>query len=117
MAEVISIRKKNLVSLGYADLLDWCKDENHVYIGRNMSFYVPGAVKSKWANPFSVKKYGREECLRLYKNYILSRSDLMDNLGELQGKVLGCWCREPNMDPEIPVCHGDILLELLTESD
>ena len=36
-----------------------------------MTHYVPGAVGSKWANPFKVEKFGREECLMEYKNYIL----------------------------------------------
>ena len=36
---------------------------NHIYIGRNMTFYVPGSVKSKWSNIFKVKECGRDECL------------------------------------------------------
>jgi hypothetical protein len=53
MTSVVNVRKKELQKLGYRDLLHWLEDENHVYIGRNMSFYVPGAVASKWANPFT----------------------------------------------------------------
>ena len=45
----------------------WLKDPTHIYIGRNM-VYVKGATKSKWSNSFTVKKYGRDECLRRYKN-------------------------------------------------
>jgi len=98
------MRELNFLKMGYTDLVDWLKDENHIYIGRNMVFYVPGAVKSKWANPFNVKKYGRDECLRMYREHILN-SDLKNQLSELKGKVLGCWCcPEP--------CHGDILVEL-----
>lgn len=74
-----------------------CKKEKYdVYIGR------PG----KWGNPFSVKEHGRQRCIELYREYILGRPDLLHALTELDGKVLGCWCR-----PQ--ACHGDVLVELL----
>jgi hypothetical protein len=73
-----------------------------------MSFYVPGAKKSKWANPFSVKKYGLDKCLELYENYLINNVELMNSLNELEGKILGCWCA-PNR------CHGDILIKLINK--
>ena len=103
---VVSIKKEALKKRGYRDLEHWLETENNIYIGRNMLFYVKGAKKSKWANPYSVKKYGREECLKKYKEYILSNDNLMSQLGELEGKILGCWCHPA-------ACHGDILIELL----
>lgn len=106
MTSIISIRKKNLNKIGYRNLEHWLEKENHIYIGRNMSFYVKGATKSKWANPFSSKKYGRDKCLDLFKNYILNNPKLVGSLPELYGKTLGCWCK-----PE--KCHGDILIELI----
>lgn len=106
--EVINIRKAQLKKRGYTDLEDWLQNKNHVYIGRNMVFYVPGAVASKWKNPFSVKKYGRENCLKMYREYIKNNSELWNSLSELENKTLGCWCK-----PES--CHGDILVELLEE--
>ena len=72
--EVINISKANLKKLGYRDLEHWLEKENHIYIGRNMSFYVKGAKKSKWFNPFSEKKYGRDKCIDLYKEYLLNNS-------------------------------------------
>lgn len=102
---IINVRKSELIKLGYKDFEDWNSHDNHVYIGRNMSFYVKGTFASKWANPYSVKKYGREEALQLYKTHIVS-SGLIKDIDELKGKVLGCWCA-----PE--KCHGDILLEIL----
>ena len=71
-----------------------------------MSFYVKGANKSKWANPYSAKKYGRKECVEMYEKYLKSDKKLMSELHELKGKNLGCWCY-----PEL--CHGDVLLKLL----
>lgn len=107
--------------MGYDDLLDWLKNPDHIYVGRNMSFYVPGAVESKWKNPFSVKKYGRDKCLELYREYITGNHELMDNLHELKGKVLGCWCvpfvdvavkKSHTNDGVVAVCHAQILKEL-----
>jgi hypothetical protein len=108
MSKVINIKKANLKKIGYDDLEDWLQDENHIYIGRNMTFYVPGATKSKWANPFSVKEYGREECLTMYKKHV--KENLIDDLHELKGKTLGCWC-----SPES--CHGDVLMRLVKKID
>ena len=103
--KLCNVKKKELNKRGIKDFQEWNKKKNTLYIGRNMSFYVKGAVKSKWANPFSVKKYGRKKCLELYEQYV-KESGLTNYLHELKGKELGCWCYpEP--------CHGDILLKLL----
>ena len=111
--EVINVHKANLKKLGYQDLEDWlAKSPDHVYIGRNMTVYVKGATGSKWANPFSVKKYGREECLQKYREYIEGNAKLKSELKELTGKILGCWC-----DPESESCHGDVLIDLLNKKD
>lgn len=104
--KVINISVKHLRPMGYENLEEWLKNDNHVYIGRNMEFYVKGAKKSKWANPYSVKKYGREKALDEYRKKILNTPELLNDLEELNGKTLGCWCA-----PE--KCHGDILVELL----
>ena len=107
--EVVNVRKKNLNKLGYRDLQHWLEDPNHVYIGRNMAFYVKGAVQSKWANPFSVKKWGREGALEEYRKHILGKEELLNDLIELDGMVLGCW-----VDASAG-CHGDVLVELVKE--
>ena len=63
--------------------------------------------RSKWGNPFKIGPgLSREEAVKLYRPYILSRPDLLADLPELRGKRLGCWCAN------LP-CHGDVLLELL----
>ena len=108
MTTIINIKKDNLKKYGYRDLQHWLEDPNHVYIGRNMSFYVPGAIQSKWANPFSAKKYGREKCIKMYRKYLMENTELMASLKELRGKTLGCWCK-----PE--ACHGDILVNILND--
>lgn len=103
---VICIKKKNLQELGYRDLEHWLEDENHIYIGRNMEFYVKGAKKSKWQNQYSENKHGRIPCLELYEKFIRKTPELIGSLSELKGKTLGCWCKPDS-------CHGDILVKLL----
>ncbi|XP_062602325.1 uncharacterized protein LOC134264043 [Saccostrea cucullata] len=113
---VVNIRKFNLKKMGYKDLEDWLRNPDHVYIGRDMTHYVPGAKGSKWGNPFKSKQCGREESVRKYKEYIETDREIRDNgrtlydsLEELRGKTLGCWCY-----PER--CHGNALMELLEET-
>ena len=79
-----------------------CKREHSdVYIGR----------PSKWGNPFSIGRDGtREEVVAKYEKWIRGKTDLMNSLHELKGKVLGCWC-----SPKL--CHGDILIKLVEEID
>ena len=103
----------------YQNLTEWLEDDSHIYIGRDMSFYVDGAYKSKWHNPYKVAKpkkiykkgdyHTLDESLELYENYIRS-SKLINDIEELRGKTLGCWCK-PNK------CHGDILIKILDELD
>ncbi|MDH3651997.1 MAG: DUF4326 domain-containing protein [Saprospiraceae bacterium] len=104
--KIVNINKQTLREAGYSDLEEWLKHPDHVYIGRAVR-YVQGARQSKWANPFSLKKYGRDSCIDRYADYIMTRGDLLAQLSELEGKVLGCWCK-----PER--CHGDVLIELLS---
>jgi hypothetical protein len=83
------------------------KEPYDIYIGRG----------SKWGCPFTIIKdrptlakeivSTKEEALAKYKEYILESSELMGCLDELDGKILGCFCKPDK-------CHGDVLLELLT---
>ena len=85
-----------------------CKKSKYdIYIGR----------PSKWGNPFThiadkttLAKYlvsTRSESIEKYKEWIISGdgNHLLNDLHELKGKILGCWCKPNN-------CHGDILAEL-----
>ncbi len=86
-----------------------CKKSAYdVYIGRKNG----DLPQSKWANPFVVgKDCKRGECIERYREWIMTRPELLADLGELEGKVLGCWCK-----PE-RACHGDVLIELLRTRD
>ena len=117
---IINIKKSELNKIGYLDLEHWLKDSNHVYIGRDMSFYVKGAKGSIWKNPYKVSKsskttksknkktYSLDESLELYKSHIENDQELVKLLPTLKNKTLGCWCK-PNK------CHGDILIELINK--
>jgi hypothetical protein len=82
-----------------------CKKYPHydVYIGR------PGP----WGNPFShletsaaqFKVDTREEAIAKYQEWIKTQPQLLAQLPELKGKVLGCWCKPFK-------CHGDVLAAL-----
>lgn len=67
---------------------NWLENPKNVYIGRNMSFYVKGAEKSKWHNPYTVKKFGIDKSLKLYEKYLLSNKQLMNDIGELKIKAM-----------------------------
>mgnify|MGYP000991042472 FL=1 len=84
-----------------------CKKEKYdVYIGR----------PSKWGNPFSheegthakFKVNSREEAIESYRKWITEGEGkhLLNDLHELDGKILGCWCKPK-------ACHGDVLVELI----
>lgn len=66
-----------------------------VYIGR----------PSKWGNPYSIgANRTREQAVELYEKMICD-SPLMNDINELRGKDLICWCAPQP-------CHGDILLRM-----
>jgi hypothetical protein len=82
-----------------------------VYIGRPVSRGGWNLPNSKWANPFTVAKAGSvEEAVALFESYLLKNQELMASIGELRGKVLGCWCKPGP-------CHGDVLARLANSID
>lgn len=77
---------------------DLKNDVNYVYIGR----------PSKWGNPIPLlhadNDMEREICLRKHRIHVNSKGLAGRNQirKELQGKVLGCFCKPKG-------CHGDYL--------
>jgi hypothetical protein len=106
--KVGSIRPK------YANLKEWMKDEQNVYIGRAGIVFLDNErfpkQSSIWANPFKIDaKNSREDVLEKYRVYIkakIEKENLYDKLRALKGKNLGCWCKPDG-------CHGDILVEII----
>src|SRR4029077_4234214 len=64
-----------------------------IYIGRAINRGGWGLPASKWRNQF--------DYLVKYINHLYD-SDLVNDILELDGKRLGCWCKPAR-------CHGDIL--------
>ena len=73
------------------------RDKYDVYIGRS----------SKWGNPYKISDgLTREQVIQMYEAYLINHPSLMNDLDELEGKVLGCHCKPK-------ACHGDILIKYL----
>ncbi|AER70209.1 hypothetical protein F416_gp077 [Salmonella typhimurium phage PhiSH19] len=76
------------------------KEPYDIYIGR------PG----KWGNDFEVKDHGRGVCIELFEDDLYVRlieGDITeDELLELDGKTLGCWCKPRP-------CHGDVYVKVI----
>ena len=108
----VNLREFSLTSLqGYKSIEVWNSNPNHLYIGRDMTRHIGGALGSKWGNPYKADKTNRnslKECLEKYEYHIRNNPDLFNALIELEGKVLGCWCKPSP-------CHGDILIKLFKE--
>jgi hypothetical protein len=85
-----------------------CKDAAAVNVAGDRYVYV--GRPTKWGNPYSHKhgtaaKYhvdSREEAVKKFEEHLLSNEELIADLSELKGKVLGCWCHPLD-------CHADIL--------
>lgn len=92
MTTVVKIQRKN------GEIIQDCD----VYIGRTCTRGGWDLPQSKWHNPF--KGPGAVE---LYEQYILA-SPLINEIEELRGKRLGCWCKPQP-------CHGDVLVKILRE--
>lgn len=75
------------------------ENDYDVFIGR----------PSKWGNPFKIGMDGdRLEVIRKYEKYIRNNKKLLEDLPELEGKILGCYCKPRK-------CHGDVLVKLIQE--
>ena len=67
------------------------------------------ARPSKWGNPFVIGKDGtRSEVIQKYEIWLRNNPALMSEILELDGKVLGCWCKPKS-------CHGDVIVKIINE--
>ena len=84
------------------------KEPDDVYVGR----------PTKWGNPFThlpsestraiYQVETREQAVEAYENWIISHENLLNDLQELKGKNLVCWCHPKR-------CHAEVLLRLANE--
>ena len=104
----VSLKEKALAQRGFDSFSDWDLDPDHIYIGRSMTHYIQDAVASKWQNPFPSDIHGRERSLVLFEEHLRNNGELLDAIGELEGKEIGYWCKP------LP-CHGDVLIRVFNE--
>ncbi len=107
---VVNAKVSELRKSGYQNLADFLlASEDHVYVGRDTSRYVRGAKGSKWQNKFKLSDHNDnlEQVLSLYEDYVRN-GPLFNQLDELRGKTLACWCFPSP-------CHATILANLLDE--
>ena len=79
-----------------------------VYIGR----------PSKWGNPFFIGTDGsRAEVIEKFREYLMEHPELLADIEELRGKRLGCYCVEKPISVvrQNKRCHGEVLLEVLSD--
>jgi hypothetical protein len=114
MSKHVCVKKANLNKIGYENLREWLAGDCNIYVGRGGRIFIKenGEMKvfhyksSKWGNPFKVDKdMPVEKALRLYKVH-LEKSGLVEQISELRGYNLGCFCEE-----NAP-CHAKILAEM-----
>ncbi len=82
--------------------------EGAVYVGRPTKWGNPYRAPTKNGVPsrgFDIPRHVAPQILTQYEELILT-SDLGDELQELRGKDLACWC------PLDRPCHADVLLRL-----
>ena len=114
--KAICIKVDSLRKQGYENLEEWMKDPNHLYVGRRGRIFITDPETkerhifhykdSKWANPFKIdKEHTAEEVVGKYKEYLVE-SGLINEIQELKGKVLGCFCKSAP-------CHAHLLTELI----
>lgn len=69
-----------------------------------------------WGNLYIIGRDGdRDEVIAKFRKWVTTSDDLSavwirENVHELYGKTLGCWCGPLN------ACHGQVLLELAEEA-
>lgn len=121
--KVDALRKKHGKEM---DLRQWCANPDNVLCCRNGRVFIhtpdpenPNVKKqevftyskSKWCNPFKEGVDGTlAEVCQKFENYILT-SELRNDLGELVGKNLGCFCDQKNQ------CHTQTLARLVALRD
>jgi hypothetical protein len=121
MASVVCLKVDNLRKTGYPDLEKWLEDPSNVYTGRHGRIFIhDGNDKkvfhypaSRWQNPFTLKNYDLKKSLQLYVIHLFQTGIIYD-IDELRGKTLGCFCEQQKNANGDPLCHAQVLADLLS---
>lgn len=117
MSKVQCVKVSELRKNGYDSFEEWLKDPNNVYTGRPGRIFINKVYfrydGSKWQNPYTLKKYPDvHENLKMYKEHII-KSGLINDIEELKGKTLGCFCVKHEDSLNNPLCHAQVLYNFL----
>ena len=125
-SRAVCIKAKNLREMGYTDLEQWMAYPDNVYTGRQGRIFITdGETKqkryfsypgSKWHNPYKLKDYPLEKSLQLYIIHLFT-SGLILQIDELRGKNLGCFCTHQHNESGSPICHAQVLADLLNRCE
>lgn len=92
------------------------QDDCDVYAGRGAkSDLVTTEIGDRgWlGNPFTVKMFGREQAIALYRETFENRLSkdpaFRAAVRDLAGTTLGCWCQP--LDDDAPACHAEVIAE------
>lgn len=76
-----------------------------IYLGRGVNRGGWDLPWSLLANPFPIGiGDSRDEVIARYREYLLTRPDLLALIPPLRGRRLGCWCAPKS-------CHADVIAE------
>lgn len=104
------------------------KNDVAVYIGRdrrngelkhlnNTEVGKRGWLGNPFVEDIQGQEYTLEESIEAYRDAFHTRinndPEFKDAVAELQGCVLGCWCR--TLAESSPACHGDVIAEYLNQ--
>ena len=98
---------------------DWLSCPENVYSGRRGRIFINGIIfhykESKWANPYKVTKdMPLKKSLRKYLDHLI-KTRLIKDIYELEGKNIGCFCPVQTDNNDNPMCHAQLLVDLLTK--
>ena len=89
----------------------WIENPRNMYIGPNLSKYSGGSlIDSEWSPTEIFQKHkdlSIASNLFYYEKWV--REEKMDNILQLAGMKLGCFCLPTQ------ICHGDVLMRLIIE--
>jgi hypothetical protein len=114
---VVNVKVQYIRQNGYKNLEEWMNDTNNIYIGRKRVVFIDGQrfpkESSIFCNSYKINtNNNRNKVISMYETYIRDKikNDIIckNELLNLKGKTLGCWCK-----PES--CHGDVLLKIINE--
>jgi len=115
IAHVAAKKRAVQAAAGSAIVVHVARDADEIRSAAAAGRYVYIGRPSKWGNPFTYKAGTRaehvvpfSEVLPRYEAWLREQPELMAAIGELRGKVLGCWCAPGP-------CHGDVLARIADE--